>query len=83
MLHQCIAVIPALSVFKIKKGHFAFAFSFIRLLESINLFIFSEEKTSRKLLIKSLLLFQIILCISKFDILAESIIITICYLQYL
>lgn len=56
MPHQCIPVVPSLSVFEIEIGYFAFEFCFIRPWTLINLLILSEGKTPTKLLIRLLLL---------------------------
>lgn len=73
--HQLFSVLPALSVFKTKKGYFATLFSFINPWKDMKQFILFEGNTSTILFFRSsLLLFSMIISISKFDKLLLSII---------
>ena len=73
--HQLVPVLPALSVFETKKGYFASLFSFINPWKDMKQFILFEGNTSTILFFRSsLLLFSMIISISKFDKLLLSII---------
>lgn len=73
--HQLFSVLPAMSVFETKKGYFASLFSFINPWKDMKQFILFEGNTSTILFFRSsLLLFSMIISISKFDKLLLSII---------